>query len=295
MAVGAPSSLAQDRRGDPGDVVIVKRPGRGRREPPAWLALPERMAPGAMPLVAVHGIHRAAEDQARLFAACAARLGRPVIAPLFSAERFPRYQRAVERCRADLALLGLLDALAAEGLATRRFSLFGYSGGAQFAHRFAWLYPHRVSRLTVAAAGWYTFPDDAPFPYGLGSPTRSRLDVGPNCRANLVDFLSLPIDVVVGGLDQVVDENTRSGPAIDAQQGADRVTRARRWSEALRESARTLGLEPTTSLHVLEGCGHDFRQCIEHGGLDRIVLPQAAGMPPAAGRSPTGNTAIAED
>lgn len=294
MLVGAPTSLAPDRPTDPGDVVIVERPGRGRREPPAWLALPPRMAPGAVPLVAIHGIHRAAEDQARLFAERAARLGRPVIAPLFSAKRFPRYQQAVERCRADLALLGLLDALAAEGLATRRFSLFGYSGGAQFAHRFAWLYPHRVTRLCVAAAGWYTFPDEAPFPYGLGSPTRRRLDVGPYCRANLADLLSLPIDVVVGALDHVVDENTRSGPTIDAQQGPDRVTRARRWSEALRASARGLGLEPAVSLHVLDGCGHDFRQCVEQGELTRIVLPEAAGIPPAGGRCPTGN-AIVED
>lgn len=255
------------------DVVIIERPGRGRREPSAWLALPRRMAPDAEPLVAVHGIQRGAEEQARLFADRAAALGRPVIAPLFDTRRHSGYQRAVERNRADLALLGLLDALAGEGLATRRFALFGFSGGAQFAHRFAWLYPHRITRLTVAAAGWYTFPDDAEFPYGLGKGSLGPHDFGASCRANLADFLALPIAVAVGSLDNVVDQNTRSGAAIDAQQGADRVTRARRWTMALRDAARRHGRDPAAALHLLPGCGHTFRQCILEGDLARIVLP----------------------
>jgi pimeloyl-ACP methyl ester carboxylesterase len=275
MIVEAAVSTGVDRPTD-ADVVIVERPGRGRREPSTWLALPRRMAPDAEPLVAVHGIQRGAEEQARLFADRAAALGRPVIAPLFDARRYPRYQRAVARDRADLGLLGLLDALAAEGLATRRFALFGFSGGAQFAHRFAWLYPHRITRLAVAAAGWYTFPDNAAFPYGLGPKGRERLDFGANCRANLADFLALPIDVIVGSLDNVVDDNTRSGPAIDAQQGTDRLTRARRWTAALRRAVGAPAHEPTVTLHVLEGCGHTFRQCIEQGDLARIVLSKPA-------------------
>ncbi len=289
MFVEPALSTGMGRLADP-DVVIVERPGRGRREPPAWLALPRRMAPDAEPLVAVHGIERGAAEQARLFADRAAALGRPVIAPLFAAQSYPGYQRVVERDRADLALLGLLDALAVEGLATRRFALFGFSGGAQFAHRFAWLYPHRITRLAVTAAGWYTFPDAAAFPYGLGSNSRRRRDVGPNCRANLADFLALPIDVLVGSLDNVVDHNTRSGPAIDAQQGTDRLTRARRWTAALRHAAGALGHEPAVTLHVLEGCGHTFRQCIEQGDLARIVLPTPGGLSAAATRSPGAPT-----
>ncbi len=268
---------------------LVRRPGCGRREPAAWLALPPEPVPGAVPLVAVHGILRAAEDQARAFAERAARRGRPVVAPLFDETCFPGYQRAVGRDRADLALLGLLDALAHEGVCEPgRIELFGYSGGGQFAHRFAWLYPHRVDRLTVAAAGWYTFPDTAPFPYGLGAGSGKR-DFARHFTANLRDVLALPITVAVGADDDVVDENTRRGPAIDAQQGRTRLHRAQRWRQAMEDRARAFGLEPRVALHVLAGCGHDFRQCVALGGLDRLVVPLAddgEGMAGAAARFP---------
>lgn len=255
---------------------LTVRPGRGCQEPGAWLIRPDTVDPTLPPLVAVHGIHRRADDQARFFAERAIAQGRVVIAPLFDGEYFERYQKAVERDRADLALLRLLGTIGDEGVAdTSRIELFGYSGGAQFAHRFAWVYPHRIAKLSLAAAGWYTFPDRAPFPYGLGPAKRRRLAFGGYLEANLGDFLRLPITVTVGTEDDVIDPNTRSGDEIDTQQGSTRRRRAARWVEALRQRAREMGVPHRTVLHLLEGCGHDFRQCMRVGALDRIVLPDA--------------------
>ena len=127
----------------------------------------------ARPLVAVHGIRRGAREQAALFGARAAALGRVVVAPLFDAERWPAYQRIGGARRSDLALLELLESLRAEGLMGQaRFDLFGFSAGAQFAHRFAMLHAERVHHLNVSSAGWYTFPDNTAFPYGIGAPDR---------------------------------------------------------------------------------------------------------------------------
>ena len=169
---------------------------------------------------------------------------------------------------------------------TRSFELFGYSGGAQFAHRFAMLYPHLVERLTVASAGWYTFPDTAAFPYGL-APRPGRADNwGPCLAAGLDGFLGIPIQVCVGARDGVPDANTRSGPDIDRQQGSDRVTRAHRWAEALRQTAGARGITARIDLAVLPGCGHDFRDCIRLGGLDALVLPdtESPAVSPGSGR-----------
>ncbi len=245
------------------------RAGRGRRALDCWLALPESRRPGARPLVAVHGISRGAQEQAETFAARAAAVGRVVIAPLFDETDWTGYQRAVAPRRADLALLGLLQELRAEGvIAATGFDLFGYSGGAQFAHRFAMLYPHLIGRLSVCAAGWWTFPDDAAFPYGQGGTWGVRLAAG------LERFLALEITVSVGADDATPDETTRSTPALEAQQGRHRLARARAWTVALAATAAARRLpQPRVSLITLPGCGHDFAACAASPQLIDLTLP----------------------
>lgn len=254
---------------------VTRRPADGPDGLPCWLALPEKISDRLPPIVAVHGIRREADAQANLFAERAAALGRPVIAPIFEKDRWPRYQQAVRRGRADLALLSLMDALRREGIwHTGTFDLFGFSGGAQFAHRFAMLHPETVSRLTTASAGWYTFPDDAVFPYGL-SPRPGRTDRwAPGLTANLDRFLKIPIQVCVGADDSQPDRNTRSGPEIDAQQGTHRMARAARWARALQDIAMARGIAPRVTFWALSACGHDFRVCVTRGRLDRIVVPE---------------------
>ncbi len=196
-----------------------------------------------------------------------------MIAPLFDEKDWPRYQQVVRGGRADLALLDLMEELRLEGIwRAPRLALAGYSGGAQFAHRFAMLYPHLVERLTVAAAGWYTFPENAAFPYGLGAAGGRNGQWGPRIAAALDAFLAVPVAVCVGSADSTPDENTRRRPELDRQQGADRLTRATRWVEALTAAAAARGMPSRARLHVLEGCGHDFGQCVARG-LPEIALP----------------------
>lgn len=254
---------------------LVHRPQDGPDGLSCWMALPTRMSKTMTPIVAVHGIRRNARQQAELFAVRAAALGRPVIAPLFEAERWPRYQQAVRRGRADLALLKLMARLRRDGIwQTQQFDLAGFSGGAQFAHRFAMLHPARVARLTTASAGWYTFPDMAPFPYGLAPRTERPDPWSAVTREKVERFLAIPTQVCVGADDNLRDRNTRSGIEIDAQQGVHRVARAIRWTQALQGAARAAGIEPRASFIALSACGHDFRQCATRGGLDRVVIPQ---------------------
>lgn len=241
---------------------IVFRKARGPRALSAWVALPERPEPGALPLVAVHGIARDAQAQAEAYAPGAAAAGRAVIAPLFDEETWGGYQR-VKPCRADRALLSLLDDVEAEGMTeTRRFDLAGFSGGAQFGHRFAMLYPERLRRLTLAAPGFWTFPDDAPFPYGFGG------DWGAKLASGFARLLALDIAVAVGAADVERDENTRVSSALDAQQGPHRLARARAWVAALRAAAAARGLaSPRINLSVLPGLGHNFDACARDGAL----------------------------
>jgi len=246
---------------------ITWRAPRGRQSLGCWIVTPNAPRKGAAPLVAIHGISRGAEEIAEAFAAQAAAQGRTVIAPLFDEEAWSGYQRLVSPKRADLALMALLDDLTLSGVAEAgRVDLFGYSGGAQCAHRFAMLHPQRVRRLSACAAGWWTFPDAAAFPYGVGGAADGW---GARVAAALPEFLRLDITVSVGGDDARPDPAMRSAPAVDAQQGRSRLERARRWVEALRAAAAARGLPaPKVSFTVLPGAGHDFPDCARAGLVD---------------------------
>lgn len=246
----------------------------------AWLAVPEHLNPELAPLVAVHGVRRGARNQARQFMQAAREQGRLVIAPLFDTHHWLGYQRIqAQGQRADLALLRLLETVSFQfGVSTRQVALFGYSGGAQFAHRFAMLHPHRVAQLCTCAAGWYTWIEAGAgaFPLGLEASARRRLNLGEVAAANLGRFLQIPTWVTVGALDNQADALTRRDPHLDALQGSHRLERAQRWVQALHSVAASRGMQASARLHVLPDAGHDFAQCMRCGALTQLALPALA-------------------
>lgn len=229
---------------------------------------------GSPPLVALHGISRNARALWQAFAPLATAGDRALLVPRYTEAQWPRFQQ-IGRVRPDLALLDLLQQA---GLSGRRVDLFGFSGGAQLAHRFAMLYPHRVARLHLAAPGWYTLPDAGlPWPLGLGAAQSQRLrgfDPAALSRLQLLRYLSLPVRLWVGDQDTIRDASLRQTPALDARQGRTRLERAYRYAEAFDHAARAQGITPDIDLTVLPGCGHDFTECARIGNLAARVLQQ---------------------
>lgn len=248
--------------------------GSGNLALGAWIYKPANLNPDAPTLVAIHGISRRAKQQIKLFADAAERTGQTIIAPLFGRRRWAHYQRINNKCRSDLALLGLLAQIEMQGIAnTDKFDLFGYSGGAQFSHRFAMLYPRRINRLSIAAAGWYCMPDsNTAYPYGLAARPESTSKWGAHMLAGLDAYLRLPINIIIGVDDNISDKALRREPALDTAQGVNRLERARAYHAALSGLAHERALRSRISLTELPGCGHSFSQCIKTGGLDRLVL-----------------------
>jgi len=245
---------------------------------PYYLYVPRHVDPSVRPLVSVHGILRKAEEHIAAFAPWAEDNGRILIAPLFTKAQCRRYQKVVlDKCQADRALIAALSHAAdATGIDTARIDLFGFSGGGQFAHRFALLHPERVGRLVVCSAGWYTWPDPfEAYPYGLApeprSARRGNRSNGPRFRPNLKAFLEIPALVLVGERDIERDLTLRKEPMLDRRQGLNRVERAQGWSDSLREVARQIGVTADAQLRLLPGCGHSFEECVRHGGLTDVV------------------------
>jgi pimeloyl-ACP methyl ester carboxylesterase len=190
-----------------------------------------------------------------------------LIAPLFAKQTFGQYQQVIDRkrnCRSDLALFDILDDVAAEcGFATDRVHLFGFSGGSQFAHRFAMLHPERVITCVCVSAGWYTFPDTAQaFPHGLG---RHPVQGG---RFDLDRIRTIPFHVMVGSKDNQRDQALRSSALLDAQQGLTRLERAKRWFAAMQR----WGAHPDSSLTTITHAGHNFGRATDRRALAEIVF-----------------------
>lgn len=214
-------------------------------------------------LIIVHGLARDAQEQIDLFKPYADEYGFALVAPHFTERDYPDFQRLGRRgrgLRADIALQQLLKSLPFESTGDGVY-LFGYSGGAQFAHRYLMAHPEQIKAAIIAAAGWYTLPDPSvSYPYGL------RLDGSlPAVRFRPGQFLQVPVLTFVGDTDVERDENLRRSKSLDQAQGRTRVERARRWADTMSAAAQRYDLETTYRLQLLKNAGHSFEDCMRAG------------------------------
>jgi pimeloyl-ACP methyl ester carboxylesterase len=239
---------------------------RSRDIPDSFLRI---VGPTAPTLVAIHGISRNAAEIATRFASHPDFVGVNIVAPLFDRKKFGKYQQlqaaSPDQPSSDKALFKLLNGLTVDhGIDTRRVLLFGFSGGAQMAHRIAMLYPGRVRALCVAAAGWYMMPDPhLLYPYGLGD--------APGQPADIARAASIPTTVVIGTLDNRVDANVNQDAAIIDRQGRTRLRRARSWTREMAAFAMANGVASNFDLVCLDNGTHDFGQCVLEAGLLETV------------------------
>lgn len=218
-------------------------------------------------VVLVHGISNNAIEHIVRFAEQAKRHNAILVAPVFCKQLYGQYQQVVDRkrgARADLALFDILSSVALEtGASTDKIWLFGFSGGAQFAHRFALFHPERLASCVCVAAGWYTFPSIASkYPYGLDRPPLAGSDFDPKRICNV------PIHVLVGSNDILRDESLRISPTLDAHQGVHRLDRAKNWFAAM----QAWGIHPASSLTIISNAGHSFANATGRRNLADLVF-----------------------
>ncbi|MBX9637742.1 MAG: hypothetical protein K2Q45_09355 [Nitrosomonas sp.] len=230
-----------------------------------FLYVPRQGGNAAKIFITVHGISRNVREHAKEFAAYAEKYGVVMIAPYFPADRFPDYQRLGRKGnRADIVLNAIVAEVAQlTGANSNKLYLFGYSGGAQFVHRYMFAYPERVARIVLGAPGWYTLPDASlKFPIGI-QPVLSI----PQVQFNSARFLNIPVCVLVGEKDNRRDAELNKSTTIDRLQGKTRIERGRRWVEEMSYQARLLGLPTTYDFHLLPDSPHSFAISMERGGM----------------------------
>jgi pimeloyl-ACP methyl ester carboxylesterase len=229
----------------------------GETSPNALLTVPGEQKPTAL-VVSVHGISRNVREHAATVGQAAMRRGWATLTPIFDRDRYLRYQQLGGKNgqgRSDLALDAIVDiAFERIGLNSAPFFLAGFSGGAQFSHRYALLYPHRVRALALASAGWYTNLDSTrSFPRGIKPVKRLEMRF-----ANLDAFLRIPLHVCVGELDKIRDPALRTSQYLDKVQGKNRVDRAETWLHHVEAVSDSYRIKTPRQFELLPDTDHDF-------------------------------------
>ncbi len=162
-------------------------------------------------------------------------------------------------------LRDMLDSLPKKlGLKLHRHALvFGFSRGAQLAHRFALFYPERVDTVASISAGSYTLPTAKrtnekgtqilPLPYGVGD-LEQRLGRALDSE----QLKNISFWLAVGSNDTRTDDVPR---AFDPYVGKTRLERARAFQNAL------LSLGVNVRLIVFPNTGHEISSGMWQGAL----------------------------
>lgn len=233
---------------------------RAAQDPRFGLAWLSSAAPGqtAPLVVAVHGSHRDHLATRDAFLPLAESRPLHVLAPLFpegltEAGYGDGYKFLSEPGIDYVALLdGMIAGFAAEhGPVQGKPLLFGFSGGAQFAHRYALFRAARLSGLVIAAPGAVTLPRaDLPWWPGLAGAAAAT-----GYTPDLPSLRAIPVLVTIGAEDRSPgilrdDPALRHGSAHAGAAGADRIARA----QALRRALADQGV--AVALIQIPGAGH---------------------------------------
>lgn len=223
----------------------------------------ERSTPARM-LIAIHDTSRNNQSLRDLFAEFAESTNTVVIAPLFPAgiavaDDLDNYKYLRFRdIRFDEVLLKMTSEVAARyGVDDTRFALFGFSGGAHFAHRFLYAQPERLESIVVAAPGSVTLPVDD-YKWWAGLADFERIFGRPVPWDHVRE---VPIHLIVGAADTnprgiVQSRDNPNWVEGAAAAGGNRVERMRTLDAHLRQR------DARVSFEELPGVGHEVEPVV---------------------------------
>lgn len=234
--------------------------------------VPETARSDAPLLVCVHGIKRNPAEQIFRFAAYAERAGVILLAPHFTRKRFKRYQTLTPDRQGNLPEVAFERSidnwLERSNTAPGKLYLFGFSGGAQFVHRYVMLGRRKIDAMVVASPGWFTLPDpDLPYPFGTG---QSRKLGGRAIDAGWL--LNTPTLVLVGERDTARNPTLNTNAVIDRTQGANRVERASNWYNRVSCLQKALMKPDACEFRIVKRATHSFSRMVQRHRMAEVMF-----------------------
>ncbi len=208
--------------------------------------------------VYVHGTYRDAATYRDQLTDFAVRNQALLVCPLFPAglidpQDVENYKTLLYRgIRFDRILLGMIDEICQRyAVSFKRFMLGGFSGGAQFAHRFAYFYAERLTALSLAAPGRVTLLDES-LNWWSGTGDAEQLF---GRAIDIPALRALPIQLLVGENDD--DDITIAKGDPWWAPGANRAGVNRRERlDSLYRQFQQIGCD--AQLEVIANCGHEW-------------------------------------
>ena len=138
-------------------------------------------------------------------------------------------------------------------LKTETYRIFGFSGGSQFVHRYM-MYgtDERVELAAIGSAGWYTFLNNEPFPFGINNMPvdKNRLDW----------FLSKEVLFIVGKNDNDPNHSSLNSNYGAKKQGAHRHQRGESYFNNLINYAEINEMPFRWRFRSVEGLDHNIEE-----------------------------------
>lgn len=210
-------------------------------------------------VIPVHGTGRGAQSFRNLFADLAEARQCIILAPLFPCgiiepREMDNYKFIkFHDIRYDLVLLAMVDEIAERyRVDPNRLLIHGFSGGAQFVHRFLYLHPRRLAAASIGAPGRVTLLDET-LPWWMGTKDFSRVfGTEPDIEA----LRKVAVQMLVGAEDTDTWEITMTEASPKWMPGANQAgaTRIERLT-TLRDSFVRNGIP--VQLDLVPGVGHE--------------------------------------
>ena len=109
-------------------------------------------------------------------------------------------------------------------LSSEQYLIYGFSGGSQFVHRYLMYGVDKaIEKAAIGSAGWYTFLNNEPFPFGLRNM--------PIERERYEWFLSRQVLFILGAKDNDPNHESLNNSRGARKQGANRFDRGTSYFE----------------------------------------------------------------
>lgn len=231
--------------------------------------------PKRLPLVVnVHSTRRDAVTCRDSLIDFAEQHGVAILAPLFPAGLDSPFDLdsyktlRSETLQSDLRLLDMLNEVGHiwPGISTDPIIICGFSGGAQFVHRFMYLNPERLSAVAIAAPGQVTKLNSEPWPKGIGNASAVFPDeeIDTATIAKIEDILLLvgENDVFSEGQVDLLQWMAARKAKLGGETVNEKLGRVSRVQsiKSLQHNWQKNGIE--AELEIVPGVGHSYQDLL---------------------------------